>query len=103
MEKVKKLASENGVMVFSKSSCCLCYAVSILLREVGANAYVHELDHDSEGKEMEKALIKMGCNPSVPALFIGGKLIGGTNEIMSLHLKGSLLQLLNPYISSDHL
>lgn len=98
MEKVEKLASENGVMMFSKSSCCLCYAVSILFRELGVNVYVHEVDHDSEGKEMDKALIKMGCNPSVPAVFIGGKLIGSTNEIMSLHLKGSLLQLLNPYI-----
>ncbi|CAN4098229.1 unnamed protein product [Withania somnifera] len=100
MEKVQKLASENGVMIFSKSSCCLCYAVSILFRELGVNAYVHELDHDSEGKEMDKALIKMGCNPSVPAVFIAGKLIGSTNEIMSLHLKGSLVQLLNPYMSS---
>ncbi|KAJ8559285.1 hypothetical protein K7X08_003343 [Anisodus acutangulus] len=99
MDKVKKLAADNGVMIFSKSTCCLCYAVSILFRELGVNPYVHELDHDSDGKEMDKALIKMGCNPSVPAIFIGGKLIGSTNEIMSLHLKGSLVQLLNPYMS----
>ncbi|XP_060197814.1 glutaredoxin-C13-like [Lycium barbarum] len=99
MDKVQKLASENGVMIFSKSTCCLCYAVSILFRELGVNPYVHELDHDSDGKEMDKALTKMGCNPSVPAVFIGGKLIGSTNEIMSLHLKGSLVQLLNPYMS----
>ncbi|XP_059302698.1 glutaredoxin-C13-like [Lycium ferocissimum] len=99
MDKVQKLASENGVMIFTKSTCCLCYAVNILFRELGVNPYVHELDHDSDGKEMDKALIKMGCNPSVPAVFIGGKLIGSTNEIMSLHLKGSLVQLLSPYMS----
>ncbi|CAI9785628.1 unnamed protein product [Fraxinus pennsylvanica] len=97
MERVRKLASEKGVMIFSKSTCCLCYSVHLLFRELGIDPYVHEIDHDPEGKEIEKALLRMGCNGPVPAVFIGGELVGSTNEVMSLHLSGSLVQRLKPY------
>ncbi|GFZ04627.1 glutaredoxin family protein [Actinidia rufa] len=96
MDKVMRLASENGVMIFSKSTCCLCYAVNVLFQEIRVSPYVHEIDQDPEGREMEKALLRMGYN--VPAVFIGGKLIGSTNEVMSLHLRGSLVDLLKPYM-----
>lgn len=97
MDKIAKLASENGVLIFSKSTCCLCYAVQILFRDLGVQPLVHEIDHDPEGKEIEKALMRMGCSGPVPAVYIGGKLMGSTNEVMSLHLSGSLIQLLRPY------
>nr|APD51418.1 glutaredoxin-C13 [Pelargonium citronellum] len=97
MEKVTKLASEKGVVIFSKSSCCMCYAVNILFQELGVNPTVHEIDQDPDGWEMERALMRIGYNVPVPAVFIGGKLVGSTNEVMSLHLKGSLIELLKPY------
>ncbi|KAK7843787.1 monothiol glutaredoxin-s9 [Quercus suber] len=97
MDKVTRLATEKGVVIFSKSSCCLCYAVHILFQELGVNPMVHEIDQDPEGRDIEKALMRMGCNGPVPAVFIGGKLIGSTNEVMSLHLSGHLIPMLKPY------
>lgn len=97
MDKVTRLASEKGVVIFSKSSCCLCYAVNILFQELGVHPMVYEIDQDPEGKEMEKALMRMGCNAPVPAVFISGQLVGSTNEVMSLHLSGNLIPLLKPY------
>ncbi|KAE8671321.1 Monothiol glutaredoxin-S9 [Hibiscus syriacus] len=97
MDKVARLASEKGVVLFSKSSCCMCYAVKILFQELGVTPMIHELDQDPEGWEMEKALMRLGCNGPVPAIFIGGKLVGSTNEIMSLHLSGGLMPMLKPY------
>lgn len=99
MDKVLGLASEKGVVIFGKSSCCLCYAVKILFKELGVDPLVYDIDQDPEGREMEKALVRLGCNAPVPAVFIGGKLMGSTNEIMSLHLSGSLNQMLKPYQS----
>ncbi|KAE8722867.1 Glutaredoxin-C14 [Hibiscus syriacus] len=99
MDKVMRLASENGLVLFSKSSCCLCYAVKILFQEIWVTPTVHELDEDPEGREMERALLSLGCSPSVPAVFIGGKLLGSTQEVMSLHLGGGLIPLLKPYHS----
>ncbi|KAJ9543299.1 hypothetical protein OSB04_023006 [Centaurea solstitialis] len=95
MEKIQSLTSENGVVIFTKSTCCLCYAVTILFQELRVNPVVYEVDQDPEGREMEKALPKK----AVPAVFIGGKLVGSTNEVMSLHLSGSLIPLLKPYQS----
>ncbi|KAI3676487.1 hypothetical protein L1987_86097 [Smallanthus sonchifolius] len=100
MEKIQALTSQNGVVIFTKSTCCLCYAVTILFQELRVNPIVYEIDQHPEGREMEKALPKKGCNsPPVPAVFIGGKLVGSTNEVMSLHLSGSLIPLLKPYQS----
>ncbi|KAJ9543040.1 hypothetical protein OSB04_022747 [Centaurea solstitialis] len=98
MDKIQSLISDNGIVIFSKSTCCLCYAVTILFQELGVEPLVHELDRDPEGWEVEKALVNRGCaSPPVPAVFIGGNLVGSTNEVMSLHLSGSLLPMLRPY------
>lgn len=101
MDKVMQIASEKGVMIFSKSSCCMCYAIKFLFQELGVNYECYEIDLDPDSKEMAKALQKLGCNTSVPAVFIGGKLIGSTNEVMSLHLSGLLLPKLKPYQTSS--
>ncbi|XP_024318485.1 putative glutaredoxin-C14 isoform X1 [Brachypodium distachyon] len=87
MDRVMKLASERAVVIFTLSSCCMCHTVSCLFCDLGVNALVHELDNDPRGKEMERALLKLlGKGPPVPVEFGGGKLVGGTSKIMSLHL-----------------
>ncbi|KAE8679608.1 Glutaredoxin-C14 [Hibiscus syriacus] len=57
----------------------------------------HEIDQDPEGRVMEKAPTRLGCNVPVAAIFIGGRLVGSMNEVMSLHLSGVLIPLLKPY------
>ncbi|TYI69316.1 hypothetical protein E1A91_D08G146500v1 [Gossypium mustelinum] len=97
MDKLMRLASGKDVVVFSKSSCCLCYAITILFQELGVTSTVHEIDQDPEGREIEKTLMRLGCNAPVPAIFVGGRLVGSTNEVMSLHLSGGLIPMLKPY------
>ncbi|KAJ0791102.1 putative thioredoxin-disulfide reductase [Helianthus annuus] len=94
MAMVTSLVNERPVIIFSKSSCCMCHTIKTLISNFGANPTVYELDEHPDGKQLEKELRGLGCKPSVPAVFIGEKLIGGANEIMSLHLKGQLVQLL---------
>lgn len=72
----------------------MCHTVKTLFVEFGANPAVHELDEVSRGREIEQILLSLGCNPAVPAVFIGGKLVGGANEVMSLHLNRSLIPML---------
>ncbi|KAF7063434.1 hypothetical protein CFC21_069951 [Triticum aestivum] len=95
MEQVTKLAGQRAVVIFGMSSCCMCHTVTSLLRDLGVNPMVVELDEDPRGKEMEKALVRLlGRNPAVPAVFIGGRLVGCTDKVMSLHLGGKLVPLL---------
>ncbi|KAJ6904246.1 monothiol glutaredoxin-S2 [Populus alba x Populus x berolinensis] len=93
MERVTNLASERPVVIFSKSNCCMCHTIKTLFNEFGVNVAVHELDEMPRGREIEQALSRFGC-PTLPAVFIGGELVGGANEVMSLHLNRSLIPML---------
>ncbi|KAI4303201.1 hypothetical protein MLD38_038861 [Melastoma candidum] len=94
MDRVTSMVSERPVVIFSKSTCYMCHTVITLFREFGVDTTIHELEKVPRGREIEQALSRLGCNPVVPAVFIGGRLVGGANEVMSLHLSRSLIPLL---------
>ncbi|KAG6597503.1 monothiol glutaredoxin-S2-like [Cucurbita pepo subsp. pepo] len=94
MERVRRMVSERPVVIFSKSTCCMSHTVMRLLSGFGVNPAVHEVDQIARGREIEQALSMLGFSPTVPAVFIGGQLVGGTNEIMTLHLNRSLIPML---------
>lgn len=90
-----RLASQRAVVIFSVSSCCMSHAVKTLFSDLGVNPAVYELDGEPMGKEMESALIKIiGRKPPVPVVFIGGRLIGSTDNVITLHLGGNLVPML---------
>ncbi|KAL5712911.1 hypothetical protein ACHQM5_015033 [Ranunculus cassubicifolius] len=94
MDRISILAEQKALVIFSKRTCSMSHAVKRLFYELGVSPAVHELDEIPRGKEMEKSLIALGISPSVPIVFIGGRLIGSTNTIMYLHLNGSLVPML---------
>ncbi|CAA6672809.1 unnamed protein product [Spirodela intermedia] len=78
--RMERLITENPVVIFSKSSCCICHVMKRLLCTIGTHPTVIEL----EDGEMDPA-------PPSPAVFIGGTLIGGLESLMALHLSGLLV------------
>ena len=94
MERIAKVASQTAVVIFSKSWCGMCHAIKRLFYEQGVSPAIYELDLDSRGIDIERALLRLGCNPAVPAVFIGGKFVGSANTVMTLHLNGSLKRML---------
>ncbi|XP_020252319.1 putative glutaredoxin-C14 [Asparagus officinalis] len=95
MERVMSLASKHAVVIFSKTSCCMCHTVQSLFYDLGVNIVIHELDQEPRGRDIEGALVQLlGPNTAIPTVFIGGMLIGSTERIMSLHLGGDLIPLL---------
>lgn len=95
METITKMVSERPVVIFSKTrNCAMSHTVKSLLHELGVNFAVYELDEIASGRHIEQALSRLDCNPVAPAVFIGGQLVGGANEIMSLHLTCKLKPLL---------
>ncbi|KAL3527853.1 hypothetical protein ACH5RR_012509 [Cinchona calisaya] len=94
MEAVRRMGSEKPVVIFSKSNCCISHAIHMLICSFGTNPTVYELDQHPKGREIENALLALGCNPSVPAVFIGKLFVGGSNEVMSLNVQGKLKPLL---------
>ncbi|CAA3006687.1 monothiol glutaredoxin-S1-like [Olea europaea var. sylvestris] len=94
MDSVMGLTTDKPVVIFSKSSCCMCHSITTLISSFGANPTVYELDELPSGEQLERALQASGRRPTVPTVFIGQELIGGSNEIMSLHVQGKLVPLL---------
>ncbi|KAI8017665.1 hypothetical protein ACSBR2_022459 [Camellia fascicularis] len=96
LERIERLASENAVVIFSISTCCMCHAIKRLFCGMGVNPTVYELDEDPiRGKDIEKALMSLlGTSSAVPVVFIGGKLVGAMDRVMASHINGSLVPLL---------
>lgn len=96
LERIERLASENAVVIFSISTCCMCHAIKRLFCGMGVNPTVHELDPDSRGgKDMETALKRLlGSSSALPVVFIGGKLVGAMDRVMASHINGTLVPLL---------
>lgn len=94
MTMVTRLGAEMPVVIFSKSFCSISHTIKTLIYGFGANPTVYELDEHPDGQQLETELKELGCKPTVPVVFIGKELIGGSNEIMTLHLKGKLVKKL---------
>ncbi|KAL4592906.1 hypothetical protein LXL04_005913 [Taraxacum kok-saghyz] len=94
MDRLNRIVSDRPVVIFSKSSCIMSHTIKSLLNDFGVNPTVYELDQIAKGREIEQALMcGIGCS-NMPIVFIGGELIGGANEIMSLQLKSVLKPML---------
>ncbi|CAF2308763.1 hypothetical protein BRARA_J00153 [Brassica rapa] len=94
MEKISNLLEDKPVVIFSKTSCCMSHTIKSLISGYGANSTVYELDEMSNGPEIERALVELGCKPTVPAVFIGQQLTGGASQLMSLQVRNQLGSLL---------
>ncbi|XP_014495486.1 monothiol glutaredoxin-S6 [Vigna radiata var. radiata] len=91
---LKPLIAEKPVVIFGKSNCVMSHTVKALIRSFGANLAVIEVDKMPSGQQVERALLQLGCRPSVPAVFIGQEFIGGADEVIKLNVQNKLAQLL---------
>ncbi|KAL4366312.1 hypothetical protein GQ457_05G034400 [Hibiscus cannabinus] len=96
---VTKLVLENSVIVFCKRGCCICHVVKRLLLELGVNPTVCEVEKEKEaGVRNELSRInsdgREGSIKQLPVIFVGGKLFGGLDKVISTHISGELVPIL---------
>ncbi|KAJ6941018.1 monothiol glutaredoxin-S1 [Populus alba x Populus x berolinensis] len=77
MDVLNVMIQEKPVVIFSKT-----------------NPTVYELDRIPNGQQIERALVQLGFGQSVPAVFIGQRLVGNERQVMSLHVQNQLVPLL---------
>ncbi|RDX70075.1 Glutaredoxin-C1, partial [Mucuna pruriens] len=95
LNKAKEIVSSAPVVVFSKTYCGYCKRVKDLLKSLGATYKVVELDTESDGADIQSALAEWTGLRTVPNVFIGGKHIGGCDNVMEKHRAKQLVPLLN--------
>lgn len=100
-KSVEKMVLENAVVVFGKRGCCMCHVVKTLLLGHGVNPTVFEVDEADEGTVAEELsrihVEKREINNGIiqfPAVFVGGKLFGGLDQVIATHISGDLVPIL---------
>ncbi|GMQ03703.1 hypothetical protein CsSME_00049404 [Camellia sinensis var. sinensis] len=81
--RIQRLISENPVIIFSKSSCCMCHVMKRLFSKIGVHPTVIQLDDDE--------ISALPSSSAAPAVFIGGSLVGGLESLFALHVSNQLV------------
>ncbi|CAA6665792.1 unnamed protein product [Spirodela intermedia] len=102
---IRSLVAENPVLILSRGGCCMCHVVKRLLLGLGVNPVVCELDEDREEaavmeeltgapRSAERHQWLTPAPPQLPAVFIGGRFMGGLDRLMAAHISGDLVPIL---------
>ena len=70
LEKVRSLISTGKVLVFSKTWCPYCDEAKQILSSANVKFDAYELDKLSDGEAMQKALLEVTGQKTVPNIFI---------------------------------
>ena len=86
-------------VVFATTTCGYCYQTRQLLDELNVEYTAVELDKIPEGRALRAEVAARTGRTSVPAVFVGGEYVGGSNDgglggALTLHRKGELTPLL---------
>ncbi|KAH7544889.1 hypothetical protein FEM48_Zijuj01G0033900 [Ziziphus jujuba var. spinosa] len=97
---VQRMVSENAVVVFGKSGCCMCHVIKRLLLGHGVNPAVFEVDEVGEANVVDQLSDITGGEAKedgrfqFPVVFVGGKVFGGLESVMASHISGELVPIL---------
>jgi glutaredoxin 3 len=81
---IETMISENSVAIFSKSYCPYCTKVKDFFKSHGISFKAIELDTmDTQGAEIQSALLEKTGQSTVPSVWVNGKFIG---EYLQVHL-----------------
>lgn len=93
------------VVVFSKTFCPYCKRGKAAISEAnesGVEVKVYELDNmGGTGRSIQKYIRDKYGHGTVPAVFIGGELIGGGDETAALQRAGKLARMISAAVSKQ--
>ncbi|CAO3624759.1 unnamed protein product [Cunninghamella blakesleeana] len=92
MAEIQKLVDE--LIANNKTYCPYCTATKSLLKKLGENAEVIELDKRDDGDAIQDFLQQKSGQRTVPNVYINGKHIGGNSDLQALNSSGQLQKLL---------
>ncbi|CAO2170932.1 unnamed protein product [Urochloa humidicola] len=88
----ERAVAESPVVVVGRRGCCLSHVVKRLLQGLGVNPAVHEVADEAALAGVVPAGNEAGA--ALPAVFVGGKLLGGLDRLMAVHISGELVPIL---------
>ncbi|PHT55906.1 hypothetical protein CQW23_04392 [Capsicum baccatum] len=100
-----ELIENNAVIIVARFQCYMCFMLQTLMESLGAANYTviqgeeveeaHMLEELSKLEEGSSSSNRNGGGPrSLPAVYIGGKFVGGIDEVLTDHAKCELVPML---------
>lgn len=80
------------VVIYSSNFCPFCFRAKSLLKQRGAS--FREISVDMNPKARKEMREKAGGVNSVPQIWIGGKHVGGCDDLHALDARGGLATML---------
>ena len=78
----------SAVEIYTKTTCSFCWRAKQLLTSKGVE--FTEISVDWGGPDREKMVQRANGRTTVPQIFIGGRHIGGCDDLMALERSGEL-------------
>lgn len=108
---VQEMVKENPVLVFGRHGCWMCHVMTRLFLGLGVNPTVYEVVEEDEAALMAELSAVIGGpetktgkynnsdsssqnDMQFPAVFVGGKLLGGLDRVMAAHISVELVPTL---------
>lgn len=91
---IESAIKDNEVVVFSKSSCPYCDATKRTLAGLSMNTKVYELDEMASGGNIQRTLLEMTGQRTVPNVWVQGQHLGGNDDTQDAVASGKLQKLL---------
>jgi glutaredoxin 3 len=80
------------IEIYSKTTCPYCIRAKRLLDAKGLTYEEHVIDFG--GEDRQEMIQRSGGRTTVPQIFIGGRHIGGCDDLLALQAMGKLNALL---------
>ncbi|KAE8767305.1 Monothiol glutaredoxin-S3 [Hordeum vulgare] len=97
---VRRTVRERPVVVVGRPGCCLALVAQHLLLRQGVNPAVLEVSYDADPAALIFALrskddnTKLITDVAFPVVFTGGRLLGGLDRLIEMHIAEELVPLL---------
>ncbi len=96
LSEIEKMVTENTLVLFMKGSpqqpmCGFSARASAVLSSYGRPYYAVNVLADAE---IRQGIKEYGNWPTIPQLYIGGELVGGSDIVMQMHESGELDQMI---------
>lgn len=94
-EMIHAKTKNNKVVIFSKSRCPFCMQTKRLFNGMEIEAEVIELDEIPDGYAIQKELLSITGQRTVPNVFVDGKHMGGNDDVQAAARTGQLQKMLS--------
>ncbi|CAG9465915.1 unnamed protein product [Pedinophyceae sp. YPF-701] len=90
MDELRRVISDNPVVIFTKTNCAYCAEAERILRALGAAPHIVNAFKDNNGAALRAELKEKTNHTTFPYVFVGSDFVGGCAEVKQLSTSGQL-------------